>query len=70
TVSSVAFSPDGTQVLTGSKAAKLWDAATGKCIRTLTGDTSLVLSVAFSPDGTQVLTGSWDGTAKLWPAGE
>jgi len=35
-VSSVAFSRHGTRVVTGSddRAAKLWDAATGDCIRT------------------------------------
>ena len=70
-VNSVAFSPDGTKVLTGrdDKTARLWDAATGSCIRTFTGHTSRVFSVAFSPDGTKVLTGSWDKTARLWDAG-
>jgi len=69
-VTSVAFSPDGTKVLTGSGdcTAKLWDAATGACIRTFTGHTDSVYSVAFSPDGSKVLTGSVDNTAKLWDA--
>jgi WD40 repeat protein len=69
-VRSVAFSPDGTRVLTGSsdETAKLWDAETGQEIRTFLGHTGWVVSVAFSPDGKRVLTGSWDGTAKLWDA--
>jgi WD40 repeat protein len=70
-VYSVAFSPDGTKVLTGSydATAKLWDTATGAEIRTFTGHTWWpITSVAFSPDGTKVLTGSWDQTAKLWDA--
>ena len=69
-VLSVAFSPDGTRVLTGSwdETAKLWDAETGQEIRTFRGHTREVHSVAFSPDGTRVLTGSSDDTAKLWDA--
>ncbi len=69
-VNAAAFSPDGTQVLTGSgdKTAKLWDAFTGAEIRTFTGHSSEVNSVAFSPDGTRVLTGSTDYSAKLWNA--
>ncbi|HEY5316105.1 MAG TPA: caspase family protein, partial [Pirellulales bacterium] len=67
---SVAFSPDGKQVLTGSwdKAARLWDAASGKEIRAFLGHIGAVLSVAFSPDGKQVLTGGSDKTARLWDA--
>ncbi|MGH6812924.1 MAG: toll/interleukin-1 receptor domain-containing protein, partial [Methylocella sp.] len=62
TAYSVAFSPDGARVLTGSwdKTARLWDAATGKEIRAFKGHEDFVFSVAFSPDGARVLTGSGD----------
>ncbi|MFN0215541.1 MAG: WD40 repeat domain-containing protein, partial [Saprospiraceae bacterium] len=66
-VRSVAFSPDGKQVLTGSydKTAKLWNLS-GRELQTFSGHVSYVRSVAFSPDGKQVLSGSDDKTAKLW----
>jgi len=66
----IACSPDGTKVLTGScdKTAKLWDAATGDCIRTFTGHTRGVYSLAFSPDGTKVLAGGFSGKTRLWDA--
>ena len=66
-VRAVAFSPDGTEVLTGaSDSVKLWDAASGAEIRTFTGHTNGTNSVAFSPDGTQFLSGGYDNTARLW----
>src|ERR1700732_5116023 len=67
-INSVAFSPDGARVLTGSadKTARLWDAATGKEIRGFTGHEDVVMSAAFSPHGARVLTGSQDETARLW----
>ncbi len=53
-VTSVAFSPDGTQVITGSwdRSARIWDVATGAEIHALLGHSFEVTSVAFSPDGT------------------
>ncbi len=67
-VLSVAFSPDGRRVVTGSedKTAKVWDAQTGRELLTLKGHTESVSSVAFSPDGRRILTGSDDATAKVW----
>jgi hypothetical protein len=65
---SVSFSPDGKQVLSGSvgNAVELWDIASGRVIRTFSGHTSGNNSIAFSPDGKQILSGSDDNTIKLW----
>ena len=65
-VRSVAYSPDGTILASGSadKSVKLWDVATGQNIATL-NHTSSVTSVAFSPDGTTLASGS-GREIKLW----
>ncbi|MFN0217004.1 MAG: WD40 repeat domain-containing protein, partial [Saprospiraceae bacterium] len=67
-VLSVAFSPDGKKLATGSEdnTAKIWDLESGKALTTLEGHTFGVLSVAFSPDGKILATGSGDKTAKIW----
>jgi WD40 repeat protein len=68
TIMSVAFSPDGSRLASGSwdGTIKLWDAARGQEVRTLKGHTDKVWSVAFSPDGGRLASGSIDGTIKIW----
>ncbi|WP_414622747.1 WD40 repeat domain-containing protein, partial [Calothrix sp. CCY 0018] len=67
-VNSVAFSPDGKTLASGSwdKTIKLWNISSGKIISTLDGHQSYVNSVAFSPDGKTLASGSADKTIKLW----
>jgi WD40 repeat protein len=67
-VSSVAFSPDGKTVASGSldDTIKMWNVATGQEINTLKGYSYPVISVAFSPDGKTLASGGWDDTIKIW----
>jgi tetratricopeptide (TPR) repeat protein len=67
-VYSVAFSPDGRWLASGSKdnAVRLWDAATGREIHTLERHANSVYSVSFSPDGRHLASGSYDHTVRLW----
>ena len=65
-VKSVAYSPDGQTLASGSSTIKLWDVKTGKLLQTLEGHSSSVKSVAYSPDGQTLASGSWDNTIKLW----
>ena len=69
-VISVAISPDGARLATGSSdnTARLWDAASGKVVQTFEGHKGRVWSVVISPDGARLATGSSDNTARLWDA--
>jgi WD40 repeat protein len=66
-VSSVAFSPDGKMIASGSldNTIKLWS-LDGKNQKTLNANKATVFSVAFSPDGKTIASGSLDNTVKLW----
>lgn len=77
-VSSIAFSPDGNTLLSGSwdKTARVWDTRRGGLEQTLDGHTLPVTSVAFSSDGETAGSASLEardgkivgGTVKLWDA--
>ena len=68
-MSSLAFSPDGKTLVSGSYdgAARLWDVTTQQQIGDpLNGHDGVIRSVAFSPDGKTLVSGGADGTARLW----
>ncbi|KAK3291304.1 uncharacterized protein B0H64DRAFT_349303 [Chaetomium fimeti] len=69
-VYSVAFSPDGSRIVSGSAdhTIRVWDATSGMEVRKLEGHCGSVRSVAFSPDGGRVVSGSADHTIRLWDA--
>jgi len=70
-VKSVAFSPDGQNLASGSDdtTVRLWRVSDGALLRILVGHTNWVSSVVFSPDGQTLASGSWDKTVRLWKSG-
>jgi WD40 repeat protein len=70
-ITSVAFSPDGNRVVSGSQGGllQLWDASTGDPVRdALVGHSAAVRTLAFSPDGNRIVSGSTDATLRLCDA--
>jgi WD40 repeat protein len=69
-VADLAFSPDGTTLVSASRDQSLivWDVASQSQLFTLTGHEDAVEAVAFSPDGTVIASGSRDFTIRLWNA--
>ncbi|PAV17956.1 nucleotide-binding-oligomerization-domain like receptor [Pyrrhoderma noxium] len=65
---SVSFSPDGTQIVSGSfdKTIGVWDAASGRLILGPIKCDCGVFSVRFSPDGSFIASGLGDGSIKIW----
>ncbi len=71
-VYSVAFSPDGTTLVseswdeTSGTTARLWDVSTGTLKHTLKTDTGIFFRVVFSPDGTTLANVFNNGSVGLW----
>lgn len=74
TINSVAYSPDGSHLVTSAgdwqtsndTTARLWDADTGALVRVLSGHEKSVRHAAFHPTETIVVTSSHDHTARVW----
>jgi eukaryotic-like serine/threonine-protein kinase len=65
-VRSLAYSPDGNRIVSGSVEIKVWDAVTGLETLTFEGLHNVVSSLAWSPDGKRIVSGSYDKTVKVW----
>jgi RNA polymerase sigma factor (sigma-70 family) len=75
-VTGIAFSPDGKTLASWfggrfdparlPRVIRLWDVATGKRRRELTGHEALLSAVAYSPQGKVIASGDQDGMIRLW----
>jgi WD40 repeat protein len=67
-VTSVCVSQDGRYFLSGGAdcTVKLWEAATGHCLRTFEGHIRVITAVCLGRGGRLILSGSADDTLKLW----
>jgi len=69
-VTSVAWSPDGRRVVSGSsdRTIRVWDVTNGAELLCLSKHEGSVNAVAWSPDGRRVISGSDDQTVRVWDA--
>jgi WD40 repeat protein/serine/threonine protein kinase len=73
-ISSVAWSPNGSVIASGSGysggAIRLWDAASGKPFGALEGHTSWICELIFSADSRWLYSASADQTVRVWDVGQ
>jgi WD40 repeat protein len=69
-VMAVAFHPDGKRLATGDQegGVTVWDASTGRRLRSYHGHARRVGNVAFTPDGRRLVSVSYDQTIRVWDA--
>lgn len=70
-ITSLAWSADSALLASGASddnEIRIWDAATGRVLRRLSGHTGWIRSLAFAPSGTLLASGSTDQTVRIWDA--
>jgi hypothetical protein len=69
-INAVAFRRDGARLLSASSdhTVRVWEPATGKCLRVFDGHTDKVYMVVFHPDGTRVASAGRDRDILIWDA--
>ncbi len=66
----VDWSPDGKHFASGGndRSVRIWQAASGTLVATLTGHSDQVNALAWNGDGSQIATGGRDKTIRIWDA--
>jgi WD40 repeat protein len=64
----MAFSPDGTQVVTASRdgTLRLWSVPGGELLHVLQGHTDAVSYAAYSHSGATIVSAAADDTGRMW----
>ncbi len=67
-IHSLAFSPDGRQLISAGNARdiQVWDVASGKLVRELHGHSDEVFAAIFHPDGRRIVSAGRDRIIRVW----
>jgi WD40 repeat protein len=69
-VLSIAFSPDGSRLVSGSAdgVLRIWDVAAREEITSMSGHSGSVFAAVFSPDGSRIASAGRDRVVRIWDA--